>query len=70
MHTWCSPAGYRAVRVMDGRLEGALLIGERHGASAVLAAIGRPVAGVVGNPAEPGFPWNDLAAGDWDYRYF
>ncbi len=63
------PGGYRKVRVVDGRLAGALLLGERHGSMALFKAIGRPVA-EFGADVLPDFPWNDLIGQDWDYLFY
>ena len=67
---WQKADGYRKLRVVDGRLAGALLLGERHASMALFSAIGRPVAEFGGDIARPDFPWNDLAEQDWDYMFY
>ncbi len=62
--------GYRLVRVLNGKVTGALLIGERHGALAILDAMGQDIGGVTVDPSNPDFPWNDLADNNWDYRFY
>lgn len=70
VYLWQEKAGYRKVRVVDGRLAGALLLGERHGTMALLAAIGRPVARFGADIARPDFSFNDLTGQDWDYFFY
>jgi NADPH-dependent 2,4-dienoyl-CoA reductase/sulfur reductase-like enzyme len=62
--------GYRKVRVVDGKLAGALLLGERHGSMALFKAIGQPVAQFGADIAHPDFPFNDLTGRDWDYVFY
>ena len=70
-HVWLDEDnGYRKVRVVDGKLAGALLLGERHGSMALFKAIGRPVAKFGADVACPDFPWNDLTGQDWDYLFY
>lgn len=61
---------YRKVRVVDGTLAGALLLGNRHGLMPFYKAIGQPVAAFGEAIVEPGFAWNDLTGQDWDYLFF
>ena len=61
---------YRKVRVVDGKLAGALLLGNRHGLMPLYQAIGEPVASFGDDIVRPGFPWNDLSGRDWDYLFF
>jgi NADPH-dependent 2,4-dienoyl-CoA reductase/sulfur reductase-like enzyme len=70
IHTWQEGDGYRKVRVRDGALTGTLLLGERRGSTALLAAIGRPVADYGSRIAHPDFPFNDLTGKDWDYLWY
>jgi hypothetical protein len=67
---WKAESGYRKARVLDGRLAGALLLGERHGGLALAKAIGRPVDAHGDAIARPDFAWNDLGGQDWDYELF
>jgi NAD(P)H-nitrite reductase large subunit len=69
-HVWQKDDGYRKVRVVDGRLAGALLLGERHGAMALHRAIDQPVARFGAGVARPEFAWNDLSSQDWDYLFY
>ena len=69
-HVWRDGDGYRKVRVVDGRLMGALLLGERQGGLALFKAIGQPVAQFGAKVAHPDFPWNDLTGRDWDYLFY
>lgn len=62
--------GYRKFRVVDGKLAGALLLGQRHGQLAIHRAIGQPVAQFDVDIARPDFPWNDLTGRDWDYYFY
>jgi nitrite reductase (NADH) large subunit len=63
--------GYRKVRIVDGKLAGALLLEERHGSMALLKAVGQPVPEGVGEGiSQPGFPFNDLTGRDWDYLFY
>lgn len=61
---------YRKVRVVDGKLAGALLLGNRHGLMPLYKAIGEPVASFGDDIVRPDFPWNDLSGRDWDYLFF
>lgn len=70
IHIWQKGDGYRKLRVVDGKLAGALLLGERHGGMALLRAIGKPVAGFGADIARPDFPFNDLTGRDWDYLFY
>ncbi len=69
-HVWQGGGGYRKVRVVDGKLAGALLLDERHGSMALFKAIGRPVAQFGADIARPDFPFNDLSGRDWDYMFY
>jgi NADPH-dependent 2,4-dienoyl-CoA reductase/sulfur reductase-like enzyme len=62
--------GYRKFRVVDGKLFGALLLGQRHGQLAIHRAIGQPVAQFGVDIARPDFSWNDLTGQDWDYYFY
>ncbi len=62
--------GYRKVRVVDGKLAGALLLGRRHGTTALYHAIGQPVAQFGEAIVRPDFPWNDHTGQDWDYVFY
>lgn len=63
-------SGYRKVRVVDGKLAGALLLGQRHGTTALYHAIGQPVAHFGDAVVRPDFPWNELTGRDWDYVFY
>ena len=69
-HVWQNEGGYRKVRVVDGKLAGALLLDERHGGTALWKAIGQPVAQYGADIARPDFPFNDLVGQDWDYLFY
>ena len=70
VYLWQEGEGYRQFRVVDGRLAGALLLGERRGSMAILNAIGQLVAAFGADIACPSFPWNDLTGQDWDYLFY
>ncbi|MEE8390195.1 MAG: FAD-dependent oxidoreductase [Anaerolineae bacterium] len=70
VHIWQEHNGYRKVRVVDGKLAGALLLGERHRSMALFKAIGQPVAQFGADVARPDFPFNDLTGLDWDYMFY
>jgi nitrite reductase (NADH) large subunit len=61
---------YRTVRVVDGKLAGAVLMGDRRGMMPIYKAIGVPVAEYGDAVVKPDFPWNDLTGKDWDYFFF
>lgn len=69
-YVWQEGDGYRKVRVLDGRLVGALLLGQRRGSLALLKAIGQPVSAFGESIAHPEFPFNDLTGQDWDYLWY
>jgi len=73
-YVWQAGNGYRKLRVVDGRLAGALLLNTRYGDMALFKAMGQPVAefgGEFGDEiAHPDFPWNDVTGQDWDYEFF
>jgi hypothetical protein len=58
------------VHVVDGKLAGALLLGNRHGSMAILHAIGQPVAEFGETIVRPDFPYNALSGQDWDYLFY
>ncbi|NBD34689.1 MAG: FAD-dependent oxidoreductase [Chloroflexi bacterium] len=70
IYLWQEPGAYRKVRVVDGKLTGALLMGQRHGMMALYKAIGQPVAQYGDEIAAPEFPWNDLTGKDWGYDFY
>jgi NAD(P)H-nitrite reductase large subunit len=70
VHVWQQSGGYRKVRVVDGRLAGALLLGERRGSMALFRAIGQPVAQHGADLARPDSAFNDLTGRDWDYLFY
>ena len=63
-------SGYRKLRVVDGRLAGALLLNARHGDMALVKRMGQPVGELGAEIARPDFPWNTLTGEDWDYEFF
>ena len=69
MYLWREREGYRKVRVVAGRMAGALLLKERHGANAIRLAIGKDVSAYGDAIARPDFPWNDLTGQAWDYWF-
>jgi NADPH-dependent 2,4-dienoyl-CoA reductase/sulfur reductase-like enzyme len=70
VYVWKEGDGYRKIRVADGKLVGALLLGERHGSMALFKAIGQPVAQFGADVARPDFSFNDLTEQDWDYLFY
>ncbi|MCJ7738240.1 MAG: hypothetical protein MUQ10_13150, partial [Anaerolineae bacterium] len=60
---------HRAIRVVDGQLAGAMLIGERQGMLALLEAIGQQVGQYGADIARPDFPFNELTGQTWDYLF-
>jgi NAD(P)H-nitrite reductase large subunit len=69
-YVWQGDDGYRKVRVVDGKLAGALLLDQRHGGMALFKAIGQAVTQFGADIARPDFPFNDLAERDWDYMWY
>jgi NAD(P)H-nitrite reductase large subunit len=69
-YLWQEPGAYRKMHVVDGKLAGAMLMGQRHGMMALYKAIGQPVAQYGDEIAAPEFPWNDLTGQDWDYDFY
>ena len=67
---WQEGHGYRKLRVLDGKLAGALLLGQRHGTMSIFKAIGQPVRPYGDDIKRPDFPWNDLSGTDWDYHFY
>jgi len=67
---WQEGNGYRKIRVVDGRLAGALLLGDRRGSMPIFKAIGQPVTEYGSDVAHPDFGWNDLTGRDWDYMFY
>lgn len=67
---WQTEAAYRKIRVLDGKLAGALLIGNRHGMMAIYQAIGKAVQELSPTLASPDYRWNDLTGEDWDYFFY
>jgi NAD(P)H-nitrite reductase large subunit len=67
---WQEGDEYRKFRVVEGRLAGAMLLGRRHGTMAIFQAVGQPVSRFRADIARPDFPWNDLAAQDWNYMFY
>jgi nitrite reductase (NADH) large subunit len=69
-YVWQNERGYRKVRVLDGKLVGALLLKERHGGMALFRAIGQPVEPFGAAIARPDFDFNDLTGQDLDYIFY
>ncbi len=67
---WQTDSAYRKVRIVDGKLAGGLLLGNRHGMMAMFKAIGKPVPETGSGLAMPDFAWNDFTGGDWDYHFY
>jgi nitrite reductase (NADH) large subunit len=61
---------YRKVRMVEGKLAGALLLGNRYGLMPLYKAIGQPVADFGESIVQPDFAWNELTGKDWDYVFF
>ena len=70
VYVWQEGDGYRKFRVVDGRLAGALLSGERSGSLPLIKLIGQPVAQFGADIARPDFPYNDLTGQDWDHLFY
>ncbi len=70
VYVWQEDDGYRKIRVVDGKLAGALLLNERHGSMALFKAIGQPVIQFGADIARPDFSFNDLTGQDWDYLFY
>jgi nitrite reductase (NADH) large subunit len=70
IHLWENDTAYRKIRVVDGKLAGAVLMGNRGGMMAMYKAIGLPVAEYGDAIIHPNFPWNDLTGKDWDYLFY
>jgi NAD(P)H-nitrite reductase large subunit len=70
VYVWQEGDGYRKIRVVDGKLAGALLLGERHGSMAIHMAVGQPVAEFGPDVARPDFSFNELTGQDWDYLFY
>ncbi len=77
VYVWSEGEAYRKARVVDGRLAGALLLGNRYGGQAMLHLIGQPVGRLaqahnldIHDIACPEFPYNDLTGRDWDYLFY
>lgn len=66
---WKTESAYRKVRVVEGKLAGVLLLGNRHGTMVMFRAIGRLVPQSGPELAAPDFAWNELAGQDWDYFF-
>jgi len=67
---WQQGGGYRKLRVVDGRLAGALLLGNRRGSIAMWRSVGHDVAAWGESIAAPEFDWNALTGRDWDQVFF
>ena len=68
-HIWQEGNGYRKLRVVNGRLAGALLLNARHGDMVLFKAMGQPVAKLGTKIVHPNFPWNEFTGQDWDYEF-
>ncbi len=69
-YVWQTETAYRKIHVKDGKLTGALLIGNRHGMMAIYQAIGKTVQEISPALASPDHGWNDLTGADWDYFFY
>jgi NADPH-dependent 2,4-dienoyl-CoA reductase/sulfur reductase-like enzyme len=67
---WKTDSAYRKIRVIKGKLAGALLIGNRHGMMAIYKAIGEAVKENEADLAAPDFKWNELTEPNWDYFFY
>lgn len=67
---WESSRGFRKLRIVDGKLAGALFLGNRRSAHAVLDAVGKEVPVQDDGIAAPDYRWNDLVSGSWTYHFF
>ena len=69
-YVWKTETAYRKVRLVNGKLAGALLIGNRHGMMAMYRSIGLLVADAGAALAAPDYAWNELTGNDWDYYFY
>ncbi|MGC9348143.1 MAG: NAD(P)/FAD-dependent oxidoreductase [Anaerolineae bacterium] len=70
VYLWTTDVAYRKIRVEDGKLAGAVLIGERRGMMPIYKSIGASVAAYGDAVVRPDFAWNDLTGEDWDYLFY
>jgi hypothetical protein len=70
VYLWTNDQAYRKIRVEDGKLAGAVLMGERRGMMPIYKSIGAPVAAYGDAVVTPDFAWNDLTGEDWDYLFY
>ena len=70
IHLSESEETYRKVRVVDGNLAGAVLMGDCRGTMPLYKAIGLSVADYGDAVVRSDFAWNDLTGRDWDYLFF
>jgi len=69
-NVWKTERAYRKVRIVDGKLAGGLLIGNRHGMMAMYRSIGLAVSDAGPALAAPDYAWNELTGNDWDYYFY
>jgi nitrite reductase (NADH) large subunit len=67
---WQDGNAYRKVKRVDGRLAGALLLGQRQSSQSMYAALGCDISHYGAEVASPEFDWNDLSGQNWDYAFF
>ena len=67
---WTTDSVYRKVHIVDGKLAGGLLLGNRHGLMAMYKAIGKPVPITGPGLAMPDYNWNTISGNDWDYHFY
>jgi nitrite reductase (NADH) large subunit len=61
---------HRKIRLLKGKLAGALLVNDRRGSTPIFNALGMDCSAYGEALAHPDFDWNSLTGGDWDYRFF
>ena len=61
---------HRKIRLVNGKLAGALLLNNRHGTTPIFHALGMDLSAYGETLAHPDFDWNALTGEDWDYRFF
>jgi NAD(P)H-nitrite reductase large subunit len=70
IHRYEGKRAFRKVRVVEGKLAGALLVNDRRGSTPIFNALGLELDDDEENLADPEFDWNTLTGQDWDYRFF
>lgn len=69
-YVWQTDGGYRLFRVLDGKLMGVLLLGERQGMMPILKLMGSDVGQYGADIVDPAFDYNALTGKDWDFLFW